>query len=150
MSDFSPSEREMLEMLAEEAGEIVQATMKLLRHGKYAHDVNALGMVKHYDNVENLAHELIDIVAIIRQLALQTDIVTDWKNEAVLHVAWQRKLPYTHRQQEPARPQGICFDVSDSCFYVIETGERIIGEFHNLWYDRRDEFPGRAVAKSEQ
>ncbi len=82
---------ELLEMLAEESAELVQAKSKLCRHGPGSHhplDVDRLS------NYAHLVREYWDVLAVARQLGLPQP------TEENLREIWQRKLRYTHHQRD--------------------------------------------------
>lgn len=68
-NELTPSQAELLAMLSEEAGEVVQAVGKILRHGFES---------THPDggptNRESLERELGDLRAIVEQLAASGDL----------------------------------------------------------------------------
>lgn len=89
---LSPAEAERLAMLAEEAGEIVQAVGKVLRHG-YGSTHPDGGP----DNREQLRREVQDLCAVATQMV----DAGDFRPRAIDRAHWERKLRYTHHQQEP-------------------------------------------------
>lgn len=94
---LTPGERELIEMLAEEAGEIVQACMKILRHGKDSYNPT-LPANEQIPNVEHLRRELDQLRAIEWELEGQ-EIINICSGSEVIK-AWKKKLKYTHFQQE--------------------------------------------------
>lgn len=94
---LTPGERELIEMLAEEAGEIVQACMKILRHGKDSYNPT-LPEKERIPNVEHLRRELDQLRAIEWELEGQ-EIINLCSGSEVIK-AWKKKLKYTHFQQE--------------------------------------------------
>ena len=87
-----PAEAERLSMLAEEAGEIVQAVGKVLRHGYES---------RHPDggpsNRETLRREIDDLRAVVIAMEIERDIAPS--NNGVVK-AWQKKLRFSHHQTE--------------------------------------------------
>jgi len=68
-NNLSPEQLERLALLAEEAGELVQAVMKIVRHG-YASEHPDSGI----RNIEQLEDEIGDVLASIEILAHAGDI----------------------------------------------------------------------------
>lgn len=90
---LTPAEAERIAMLMEEAGEIVQACGKILRHGYESHHPDG-----GQTNRDELIHELIDLSAVAFGMTLYGDIELPPVLEEQLHAAWGRKLRYTHHQ----------------------------------------------------
>lgn len=63
-SNLTPAEQELLAMLAEEAGEVIQAIGKILRHGYHSKSPYALEE-KSPDNKEHLLMEIGDFFAVV-------------------------------------------------------------------------------------
>lgn len=91
---LTPAQAERLEMLAEEAAEIVQACTKILRHGYESHHPDDPGET----NKEQLCREIDELVAISGKMALLGDLYGA-KRVETLAAIWQRKLRYTYHQQ---------------------------------------------------
>lgn len=92
-ANLSEPQRERLEMLAEEAGEIVQSCMKILRHGYSSfnpHDPKKLS------NQENLEGELKELWTIYERMAYHSDLQR--LNFHDIGDVWKKKLPWTHHQ----------------------------------------------------
>ena len=95
---LTPGQVERLVMLAEEAGEIVQAVGKVLRHGyesSHPHDPDSV------TNRESLMREIRDFTAVASRMGRTGDLPI--KDEDGFHSfdaakTWMRKLPYTHHQ----------------------------------------------------
>lgn len=91
---LTPQQVELMQMLAEEAGEIVQICMKALRHGASSyHPADQ----SRRSNSMNIADEVADLCTVVRQInrsGLYPKIPTD---EAMDRI-WKRKLRYTHHQ----------------------------------------------------
>lgn len=92
-NELSPAEAERLAMLAEEAGEIVQAVAKILRHGYRSHHPDEPGV----SNRHRLSHEVADLHAVLRLMDRAGDAVSP--TAARIESAMHRKLRYAHHQQ---------------------------------------------------
>ena len=86
-------EQEILDMLAEEAAEVIQAIMKINRHGMDSYHPDD----EYTTNRMLLKKEVIDFLAVLEQAKIwslggirQMDIEDTWK----------KKLKYTHHQGE--------------------------------------------------
>lgn len=93
---LSPAEAERLAMLAEEAGEIVQAVGKVLRHGYSSRHPDG-----GRDNRHHLRREVDDLRAVIGLMEAAGDlppINSDVADEIILDEATRRKLRYAHHQ----------------------------------------------------
>jgi hypothetical protein len=93
MNELTEAQKERLIMLAEEAGEVIQAVGKILRHG-----YNSC----HLDNDDisnrlDLVRELDDLNAIIGEMVKKGDIMYGY-NKELFNAVWKRKLKYTHYQ----------------------------------------------------
>ena len=93
---LTPAEAERLFMLSEEAGEIVQAVGKILRHGP-----NSRHPEGGETNIETLRRELSDLIAVATIMREKGDPLGDFKAVDGEHI-WQRKLRYTHHQSDAA------------------------------------------------
>lgn len=96
-NNLNAAQIEVLTMLAEEAGEVVQAVAKILRHGLYE---------KHPDggptNVEHLRRELIDMSAVLFGMkAAKLTLKPEQKDE--LKNVWHKKLRWTKHQKGSPR-----------------------------------------------
>lgn len=87
---LTPAEAERLAMLAEEAGEIVQAVGKVLRHGYDSYHPNNPRM----NNRELLAKEITDFLAVVELM----DGDSILPSEAELDQAVRKKRKFTHHQ----------------------------------------------------
>jgi NTP pyrophosphatase (non-canonical NTP hydrolase) len=100
-NQLTPAEAERLAMLAEECGEVIQVIGKILRHGYDSyHPANP-----RVTNRDLLAKELRDVNAVLHAMSrfeLSEYSIQDWIG------IWERKLQYTHPQEElaPAAPTG--------------------------------------------
>lgn len=93
---LSPAERERLEMLVEECGEVIHEACKALRHGYECYHPADPGR----DNRARLRAEIIDLSAILALVARQDGLaVTDAERQA----AEDRKARYTYHQTVTAR-----------------------------------------------
>lgn len=91
---LTPAEAERLAMLSEEAGEIVQAVGKILRHG-YESTHPAGGPT----NREALLHEIHDIRVIISMMSARNDIdLRTMRAEYMEH--YNAKAKYMHHQED--------------------------------------------------
>lgn len=95
--EISEKHRELLEMLAEEAAEVVQAVNKILRHGWGSYDPT-LPKDKRIDNRQHLSDECIEFMAI--HAALVRENLLRPHTNVDLTVAWEKKLRYTHFQDK--------------------------------------------------
>ncbi|MEG3086202.1 hypothetical protein [Sphingomonas sp. PB4P5] len=91
---LSAAEAERLAMLAEEAGEIIQAVGKVLRHG-YASTHPDGGP----DNRAMLSREVRDLFAVAEAMGFVGDIAGPGLDNLA---TWERKLRYTHHQGDAA------------------------------------------------
>lgn len=91
---LTPAQAERLEMLAEEAAEVVQACTKILRHGydSYHPDHLDVGL----DNCSHLKKELTDLSTIKWAMFKEGDMEF---TEYDLETKWRKKLSYTHHQK---------------------------------------------------
>ncbi len=92
---LTPAQAERLAMLAEECGEVIQIVGKILRHGYDSH---------HPDNPTTtnrhlLIKELSDVNAVLQAMGREELINANLNNNPVQ--IWQRKLRYTHHQENP-------------------------------------------------
>lgn len=93
-ADLTDSERERLEMLVEECGEVIIACTKILRHGYDNHRPGS-----HEFNRNDLEFEIGDVLAIVNEMDNCGDISSDW-NTDVMEDTWKKKLKWTHHQNE--------------------------------------------------
>lgn len=98
---LTEAERERLEMLAEEASEVVKAVTKILRHGYYSHNPHK---PKDGDNRQQLVREIIDFRAIVNRMETHGEICLHGIAEQ-MDEAWRRKLPFTHHQPGDMWPE---------------------------------------------
>lgn len=99
---LTPGEAERLAMLAEEAGEIVQAVTKVLRHGYDSFHPNELESTDPSDNRMDLAREVGDLWGIVEEMCELGDIDADLVDEAC-DGKWQRARRYAHHQRGNGR-----------------------------------------------
>lgn len=96
---LTEDQRERLEMLAEEAAEVVKACTKILRHGFNSHNPDD---PNHRNNRHDLEQELLDLWCVAERMMDYGDIRRlDFFLSA--H-RWQKKRRYTHHQPGFAHP----------------------------------------------
>lgn len=94
------AQRERLEMLAEEAGEVVQAVTKILRHGYESYHPDVADIREN--NKKALEKELLDLWCVYERMADYYDIgKLNFYGSAE---RWMNKLQYTHHQPEFHHP----------------------------------------------
>lgn len=93
VTGLTDAQRERLEMLAEEASEVVKACTKILRHGYYSHNPDVPG---HASNGDDLEHELMDLWCVAERMMDYHDIKR--LNFFDSAKRWLKKLKYTHHQ----------------------------------------------------
>lgn len=97
--DLTNAERERLAMLAEEAGEIVQAVGKVLRHGYDSRHPDG-----GPDNRASLERECRDFLGVLWGMQRAGDLAillsADYGDR---RQAWERKLRYAHHQPRTIR-----------------------------------------------
>lgn len=75
---LTEAEAERLAILAEECGEVIQATMKILRHGYFRKDPDAAeavtGGAAWENNRESLERELVDLSHAMRRMEIEGDV----------------------------------------------------------------------------
>lgn len=86
-------DQELLDMLAEEAAEVIQAIMKIKRHGIESYHPDDPST----SNRDLLKDEMTDLKAVL--LEVEEYIVGDI-NGRQMNETWMRKLKYTHHQEE--------------------------------------------------
>lgn len=96
---LTPAEAERLAMLSEEAGEIVQAVGKILRHGYDSHHPAA----PETSNRFMLEREIADFQTVVSMMVLGMDI-DPGKISVRGAVSAERKLRYSHHQRLPQPP----------------------------------------------
>ena len=89
---LTEAQRERLEMLAEEAGEVVQACTKILRHGYNSYNPVTNGPSNRFQ----LMKELLDVFTICERMIDYGDIVQINFNSSPW--IWDKKLKYTYHQ----------------------------------------------------
>lgn len=89
---LTEAERERLEMLAEEAAEVIHAVTKVLRHGYDNHHPDH----PEQTNEVTLLKEITDFAAVVYVMADAGDLIAPDPGE-IEEVA-QRKLTFTHHQ----------------------------------------------------
>ncbi|HEX9429611.1 MAG TPA: hypothetical protein VF944_04470 [Candidatus Bathyarchaeia archaeon] len=93
---LTEGERERLEMLIEEAAEVVQAATKVLRHGYSSYNPN-LPEETRGTNRSDLIREFNDLLAIAGEMDRCGDIFID-NGYGELDRIFRKKLQYTHHQ----------------------------------------------------
>lgn len=95
-NSLTPSEAERLAMLAEEAGEIVQAIGKILRHGYTScHPDGGI------DNRDSLRSEVIDLLGVVHMMRRAGDLDVRVYTGGQMVESSDRKLAYSHHQGVP-------------------------------------------------
>lgn len=90
---LTKAQEERLWLMAEEAGEVVQACMKILRHGyKSTHPEGGR------TNLEWLRAEILDFMSVHFLMVEENDMDIHGYNELEQNI--KRKLKYTHYQKE--------------------------------------------------
>ena len=88
------AQSERLAMLAEEAGEIVQAVGKILRHGYTSkHPAYLDGL----NNRQMLEEELRDLLAVAQEMGERADILFNPNRQGT--GPWNKKKKYTHHHE---------------------------------------------------
>lgn len=90
---LTPAQSERLAMLAEECAEVIVEVNKTLRHGFYSYHPDEPNKLNHL----RIAHELIDVEAVIHMMFEAGDLSYDCSVERV-DEARRRKLKYAHHQ----------------------------------------------------
>jgi len=91
---LNPAQAERIAMLMEEAGEIVQACGKVLRHGYESHNPND---AQSSSNRHHLHKEIRDIEAIIEMMRSAHDL--SGVQPATVTETIRKKMRYTHHQE---------------------------------------------------
>ena len=94
-NSLSESELERLIMLAEECGEVVQAVGKIVRHGYESCHPDVHG--GDWTNRQELAREVLDVIAMVNLMLLMEDIDVDLSMSNVISRI-NHKMTYTHHQ----------------------------------------------------
>lgn len=92
---LTAAQAERLEMLAEEASEVVQICMKILRHGYGSYHPDN----PHVDNKTLLHKEVYDFSAVWGLMVAGGEASDDITKDLIERVI-KKKLLYTHHQQE--------------------------------------------------
>lgn len=87
-------DQELLDMLAEEAAEVIQAIMKIDRHGIESYHPDDPSAT----NRDLLKTEMADLKAVLLQV--EEYIVGDIDNRQI-NETWTKKLKYTYHQGQP-------------------------------------------------
>lgn len=105
---LTPAQAERLEMLAEEASEISQICMKILRHGRESYRPED---ASRRPNRLLLEDEITDLGGVIYGMLAAGDMSKNFGKIGNNGAAWERKLRYTHHQttkQSRATPCPSC------------------------------------------
>ena len=94
---LEPSEEELLEMLIEEASEVIFEACKVLRHGKVATDHHARPP-REYNNAGKLAMEIGELMTVADQCVKRGLIEQEIILQCTGPTVWAHKLRYTHQQ----------------------------------------------------
>lgn len=92
---LSPATAEMLALIAEEAGEIVQAVAKALRHG-----LDSVHPETDLDNTTALENEIGDLLAAV-QIATSANVLTVHQIELAKRRKLERVGRYLHHAKVP-------------------------------------------------
>ena len=90
---LTPAEAERFAILAEEANEVAQMCMKILRHGRMSYHPNDLCKVP---NSRLITSEIADFLAVMRDMEKHGDF--DRVTEGQIHQSMQKKRKFTHHQ----------------------------------------------------
>lgn len=92
------SERDLLEQLAEEASELSQAALKLIRAAKYSDNVTP---VKEQEAIENLVMEFNDVllsweivIKSMRKIELEEQLQAMYQKQEIKLERWAKRLGY--------------------------------------------------------
>ena len=91
---LTPAEAERLALLIEEAGEVVQAAGKVLRHGYESYNPKDPGAGS---NRVQLNRELLDLYTVIQMMLNAGDV--DYHEANDVAAARERKAAYLHHQE---------------------------------------------------
>lgn len=98
--NLSKGETERLAMLAEEAGEVIQAVGKVLRHGYESYHpadlYKGIAQPGAESNRDRLYNELCDLLGVLKLMTSKQDLKE--LSETQVRVAMERKLKYSHFQ----------------------------------------------------
>lgn len=95
MDDLKPGERERFAMLAEEASEVVQICMKILRHGAFSHNPNDRNETS---NKELLMREITDFQAVFMEMISEGHLRPVNKKE--IKEVLERKKYFIHHDKQ--------------------------------------------------
>lgn len=88
---LTPAQAELLAMLAEECGEVIQVVGKILRHGYESYHPDR----PHITNHDLLAAELTDLSAVLGRIVLVEKLPF-----GDVEKAWAKKMTFAHHQLE--------------------------------------------------
>jgi NTP pyrophosphatase (non-canonical NTP hydrolase) len=95
-NQLSPAQAERLAMLIEEAGEVIQAATKVLRHGYSSYHPDD----PQWSNRELLQREIRDLLVVLELMANAGDRNTIYADDVLYEKAREKKLRYTHHQND--------------------------------------------------
>lgn len=93
-ANLTEAQRERLEMLIEEAGEIVTIGTKILRHGYDNHHPDDPGKVTNRDHLDR---EIEELLAVANRMVCERELPGDF-HCADLNAVWKRKLKWARHQ----------------------------------------------------
>jgi hypothetical protein len=100
-SSLTPAQAERLEMLAEEACEVAQTCMKILRHGYASYHPNDKEQTPNRDLLRNEVH---DLLCVLWVMSFRGDIDFPNTGGMWLDERWRsKKLRWTHHQSDRHR-----------------------------------------------
>jgi hypothetical protein len=99
-ANLTEAQRERLEMLIEEAGEIVTIGTKILRHGYDSYHPSDPAKTP---NRFELEREVQDFETILKRMEAEGDIDTGYPDHNAI---WKRKLRWTHHQDGEGSKNG--------------------------------------------
>lgn len=92
-SGLTEAQRERLELLIEEAGEIIQCATKILRHGYGSYNPD---IPSSPSNRKHLEEEILEMFTVYERMAYYDDLNrVDFTHSDKV---WQKKLRYCHHQ----------------------------------------------------
>lgn len=94
-AQLTETKRERLEMLIEEAAEIVTIGTKILRHGYGSYHPNDPEKTPNRDHLE---HEVADLMTVFERMVAEGDVEGDLMM-ADFNARWKQKLRWTHHQK---------------------------------------------------
>ena len=95
-NELTDEQVERLDILAEEAAEVIVAISKIKRHGYLSYNPDVPSRDRVYNKYQ-LEVELADLVGVMDEMCARGDL-SGPKIEARGKLAWAKKLKYTHHQ----------------------------------------------------